>query len=269
MKQLFGSDVKTRALEAALSVAGSAKLFQGRSAKIGAVVALAAALAVTPAKASSITFTASGTGSNGALDAEADFITSSGQISVTITNLLSAATIVSIGQSVSDLSFTLSNAPGTPGTYGASGQLATLGAGGAVSLVSGAPTRWIDSSIGGGVTIAGNTVTLEAIGHGSPDQLIMPADDAGFYPAANSSVFAHIPIVDGSATFTLPFGDVTSDTTITSVQFSFGTGPDTFITQTTPGGGGGGTVTEPEPASMLLLGAGLAGLGIFRRRRRS
>ena len=89
------------------------------------------ALAVQPAAATTIGFTASGTGSDGALAASANFITTnSGQISVTITNLLSPSVIRSAGQTVSDLIFTLSNAPGTLGATSASGQLANIGAGG-------------------------------------------------------------------------------------------------------------------------------------------
>jgi hypothetical protein len=53
------------------------------------------ALAVQPAAA--ISFTASGSGSDGALAASADFTISSGLISVTITNLLSPTVIRSAG----------------------------------------------------------------------------------------------------------------------------------------------------------------------------
>jgi len=86
------------------------------------------AFAAQPAAAVSITFVGSGTGSDGALSASADFTTSSGLLAVTIANNLSASTIRSAGQAVSDLGFTLSNAPGTLGTTTASGQLADIGA---------------------------------------------------------------------------------------------------------------------------------------------
>jgi hypothetical protein len=54
------------------------------------------------------------------------------------------------------------------------------------------------------------------------------------------------PFVVGPASFTLAFAGVTAATTVTSAQFSFGTGPDTFI----PG------VLVPGP----IVGAGLPGL---------
>jgi hypothetical protein len=50
--------------------------------------------------------------------------------SVTLTDLLTPAQVRSAGQALSDLSFTLSNAPGTQGALTASGQLANIGAGG-------------------------------------------------------------------------------------------------------------------------------------------
>jgi hypothetical protein len=213
----------------------------------------------TPAGA--VPWTASGVGSDGALHAEADFTVSAGQIQVTITNLLSAATIISIGQSVSDLSFTLSNAPGALGTATASGQLVNVAVGGGITNVSGTPARWINSAIGGGVTISGNTVTLEAIGHGQPNQLILPADGGGGYPDANASIRVHSPDTDGPATFTIDLAGVTDLTTITAVTFSFGTGPDTFL-DGTPGG-----PSVPEPTTLVLLGSGLLGLCYARRRR--
>src|SRR5207237_8729436 len=85
------------------------------------------ALVVQPAAAVSIGFTASGTGSDGALGASANFTTSAGLLSVTITNTLSPSQIISAGQTVSDLIFTLSNAPGTLGSTSAFGQLADIG----------------------------------------------------------------------------------------------------------------------------------------------
>jgi hypothetical protein len=66
-----------------------------------------------------------------------------------------------------------------------------------------------------------------------------------YYPAANASITNGMfsPYVDGPATFMLALSGVTAGTTITSATFSFGTGPDTFI-------------TVPAP----IVGAGLPGL---------
>jgi len=200
------------------------------------------ALAAQPAAAVSITFDASGSGTDGPLSASAAFTTSSGMLGVTITNLLSAAAIVSAGQAVSDLSFTLSNAPGTLGATTANGTFATFSGSATPTLAAGNPTRWLGVG-GGNFSINGNTITLETIGGGQPDQMILPAGT--MYPAANASITNGMfsPYVDGPAMFTLALSGVTPATTITSATFSFGTGPDTFI-------------TVPSP----IVGAGLPGL---------
>jgi hypothetical protein len=199
------------------------------------------ALAVQPAAA--ISFTASGSGSDGALAASADFSISSGLISVTITNLLSAATIRSAGQAVSDLSFTLSNAPGVLGTTSASGQLANIADGGDVTNVSGAPTRWLGTHPGG-FSIVGNTITLETIGGGKPDQMLIPSGAS--FPNVNNGFDNFNSYIVEPATFTLALSGVTAATTISGVTFSFGTGPDTFI--------------RGDPVPGPTVGAGVPGL---------
>jgi hypothetical protein len=212
------------------------------------------AFAAQPAAAVSIPFvTPSGSTCGGeTCAAEATITTGAGSISVTITDLSTPAQIISAGQALSDLSFTLSNAPGTQGTLTAnSGQLANIGAGGTVTDVSGLPVRWIGQGPpppggSGTFTVTGNTILMEAIGGGQPSQMILPS--GGSFTNANSSITDGMfsPFVVGPASFTLAFSGVTAGTTVTSAQFSFGTGPDFFI----PG------VPVPGP----IVGAGLPGL---------
>jgi len=211
------------------------------------------ALVVQPAAAVSISFTASGTGSDGALGASANFTTSAGQLSVTITNTLGSSQIHSAGQTVSDLIFTLSNPPGTLGSTSASGQLANISGAGTVTNVAGSPTRWLGQGPPpppggqGFFSIVGNTITLEAIGGGQPSQLLLPS--ASGFSNANASITGgqFSPFVVGPEAFTLNLSGVTAATTITSATFSFGTGPDTFIP---------GVNAVPGP----IAGAGLPGL---------
>jgi hypothetical protein len=189
---------------------------------------------VRPASAELWGASGTATGGDGALDASANITFTTGEMQVTITNLLDPSTIRDVGQSVSDLSITLGSGPGTnvEASNTASGNLVDISGtstpNGEVTAVPGTPGNWISSSTGG-FGISGDTITLEAIGHGNNDQLIFTTDKAGFYSNVNPGIDSHNPYTDRPGTFTVDLSDVTSSTTISSVQFSFGTGPDTFI----------------------------------------
>jgi hypothetical protein len=230
-----------------------------------AVVAMT--FAASTASGAFLSFTATGTGNDGPLSAQADFTTSDGQLMLTLTNLLTADEIRSAGQALSDISFDLSDAIGTVGTTTASGQFGDVDStpqnGGVATYVSAdtqtgntTPIRWFTNG-----TFGATSITLEAIGGGKPSQMIAPfIANGGTYTNVNNGFEQFNSYIIGPGTFTLALPGVTGNTSISNVVFSFGTGPDTLV----PGVPIPGI---PEPGPLALIALGLVALAASQRKR--
>jgi hypothetical protein len=197
----------------------------------------------------------------GPVNASATFTTGNGTISITLSNLLTAAQVVDVAQNLSDLQFTLSNnvtatVNDTNRSY--SGTLVNVDGSGNVTAGSGLFNGW-DL-----LTNSANTFTLEDLGSiAGPAQTIIGGAGALHYANANGSITtsgSHNPFLQGSATFTLTgFTGVTANTTVTAATFSFGTVLGSNVT--------GHLTPTPEPKVMsFVLVAGLLVLSRFRRK---
>jgi hypothetical protein len=225
--------------------------------KSGSAIALTTAmllLGAAPASAALVTFTASGTGSDGPLSASATITTGLNSINVSLSSLINNPT--SAGQEVSDISFMLSNTPTSLSLTSQGGALIDIGAGGTVTPVAGSPTHW-------GASLTGSTVLLETAGNaavgGKPIDLII---GTGPYTNANSSIFEHNPSIDGTGNFTLSALGITANTTVSGIIFSFGTGPDTFLPGTV-------MTAVPEVSTWAMMLLGFASIGFLAYRRNS
>jgi hypothetical protein len=250
----------------------------GRSFSIFLFLLVSLAFALTPTSVRADLFTASGTSSDGALSASANFSFGNGTLTVTLTNTLADNVFRSSGQASSDISFTLSNGAGTLSMTSAAGQFGNIDGNGNVTYTSSddqmkgkstttftSPTRWLGDQGFGSFSISGNTITLESIGGGQPSQMIAPGiANGGTYTDANQGLQNFNAYVIGPATFTLDLSGVTPQTTVSSATFSFGTGPDTFL----PGSPDPHVGVVPAPSSVVLLGLGGLGLALVLARSR-
>jgi hypothetical protein len=182
------------------------------------------------------------------VNAEADFTTSAGQITIVLTNLQANPT--SIIQAISDLFFSAQGLTTVgAGSFNAAGNYINISD---TKVVTGAGSNLYNWEL----TNAAGTYHLNKLcgACGGPAGLII---GPGPYTAANGSIAgntAHNPFADQTATFTLALAGVTADTLISNVVFSFGTETGT-------------NVAVPIPAAIWLFGSGLLGLiGIARRR---
>ena len=200
------------------------------------------------------------------VSASATFTTGAGTVTVDLNNLLTTAQMSTVAQDLSDLSFTLSGTFATGlvsdsnRTY--SGRLIDIATDGTVTTNTTALYNGWDFSNGG------STFLLEDLGStAGPSQTIIGGSGNTAYSGAGGSITGngpHNPFLQGTAHFTLGITGVTSATTVTAAVFSFGTTTGNNIT-----GGGGNIQSVPEPATLVLTGLGLLGLGVFGRRLRA
>jgi len=237
-----------------------------KNATLVLVVALALILSgVGKVEASFLYSTPAGSTTGGGLvDAEASFTLSNDSITLTLTNLFQNPRAVS--QLISALTFTVSGASG-PSSLNTSnsGDISTINSDG--TYTTGAP----DSLASWTASKAGTSINLTTLGAGTPNILIIGPDDAGgfthlgFYDNANKSITgdSHNPSVLGSATFTITIPGVTSSSTLSGVTFQFGTDAGRNLVAGVPT-----TIAVPEPATLTMLGIGIACMAGYGWRRR-
>jgi hypothetical protein len=225
------------------------------------IQALLIFLLLVPVASGTVTFTtpAGSSGSGGPVSATADFdfvnlgITET--LTITLTNLLPDP--ANAGQLLTGLRFMLSS--GTASLTSSSGDEVYIDDNGNPSpgIIS-VDTYWtLDGS-------GSSTLQLDRHGlpgHGAIHALIGPSGSGGVYHG-NASILnsAHIPYLEGPATFCLLVSGFVIDTTVavTAVRFLFGTEQETQIDV--------GVI--PEPGTALLIGLGLLLIPLARRRGR-
>jgi hypothetical protein len=206
----------------------------------------------------SINFTSGTAGTSNYQLVSGSITTGNGTVTLTLSNDLTNAQVISIIQNISGIYFNVSGYGGTASLTSSSSDQSTNIADNGSATLGGAvsPTGWaVINNVNGGLAVC--VICPGGNPPAGPTQTIIGGTGSGTYANANGSITGndpHNPFLVSDVTFTLNVAGVTADSDLSNIVIQFGT------TATPPT-----TVPDSSSLSLLLLtGTGIAGLFVRR-----
>jgi len=215
------------------------------------------------AQADPFSFTSGTPGTSNYQNVSGTITAGAGQVTITITNLLTNAQVFDVAQNVSGVYFNVSGGGALTGI--SQGPTVDTNIANNVGTLDGIIPGW-----GAGVSsgeyvvcvVCSAGIAFTPLGGAGPSQTIIGGTGSGAYVNANGSINnnnPHNPFLVSqptAVTFTLFISGVTANSTFSNIFVQFGTTVQTPTSQT------------PEPTTMLLLGTALLGVAAKLKRRR-